>query len=75
MVIKTSPAEGGYGVDDESWLDEETSVDLEVDDELAFEEDDSPIRLVEDDNEDDRFAFGLHDAGSYAAEELAVHLI
>jgi len=63
-----------FGVDDESWIDEETAVDLEVDDELSFENDDSPLRLLEADD-DDRFAFGIHDTGSYAAEELAVHLI
>jgi hypothetical protein len=62
-----------FGVDDESWIDEETAVDLEVDDELSFENDESPLRLPE--GEDDRFAFGIHDTGSYAAEELAVHPI
>jgi hypothetical protein len=55
------------------WIDDELAVDLEVDDELAFEVDDFPMRLVEGD--DDRFASAFHDPGSYAAEERAIHLI
>ena len=58
---------------DADWIDEELAVDLEVDDELAYEIDDSPIRLIE--GEDDRFASAFHDPGAYAAEELAIHVI
>jgi len=66
---------GTFGIDDEFWLDEERSIDLEIDDELAFEDGKLVLRLIEDDNEDDRFAFGVHDIGAYAAEELAMHVI
>jgi hypothetical protein len=59
---------------DAEWVDEELAVDLEVDEELAFEYDDGPLRLVGDDA-DDRFASAWHDAGQYSAEELAMHLL
>ena len=59
--------------DDDDWIDAELAVDLEVDDELAFEIEDFPMRLVEGD--DDRFASAFRDPGSYAAEERAIHLI
>ena len=59
---------------DAEWVDEELAVDLEVDEELAFEHDDYPIRLVGEDG-DDRFASAYHDDGQYAAEERAMHVI
>ena len=58
---------------EDDWIDDELAVDLEVDNELAFETDDFPLRLVEGD--DDRFASAFHDPGSYAAEERAIHVI
>ncbi|MBK5307159.1 MAG: hypothetical protein JJD92_10765 [Frankiaceae bacterium] len=58
---------------DDDWIDAELAVELEVDDELAFEVDDFPMRLIEGD--DDRFASAFRDPGSYAAEELAMHLV
>jgi hypothetical protein len=57
---------------DEEYLDEEQSVELEVEAELAFEET-FPLRLVE--GEDDRYADAVSDIGGYAAEELAMHVI
>jgi hypothetical protein len=57
--------------DDDDWIDAELAVELEVDDELAFEDDDFPMRLVEGD--DDRFASAYRDPGGFAAEELAIH--
>jgi hypothetical protein len=59
--------------DDDDWIDAELAVELEVDDELAFEDDDFPMRLVEGD--DDRFASAYRDPGGFAAEELAIHVI
>ena len=60
---------------DADWVDEELAVELEVDEELAFEHDDAPMRLVSSDERDDRFASSCHDEGGYAAEELAMHWV
>lgn len=73
MTPRTLTANVVSGPDVE-WVDEELAVDLEVDEELAFEHDDYPIRLVGDDG-DDRFASAYHDDGQYAAEERAMHVI
>lgn len=60
---------------DADWVDDELAVELEVDEELAFEHDDAPMRLVCADEHDDRFASSSHDEGGYAAEELAMHWV